>query len=45
MLSAQLVRLPNPDGTTRELRVGMNYPGVENRQFALNLTRWLGRAL
>ena len=39
MLSAQLVRYP--DG--REMRFGMNMPGNDNRQFALNVAHWLSR--
>jgi hypothetical protein len=39
MLSAQLVRYP--DG--QELRFGMNVPGNDNRQFALNVAHWLSR--
>jgi hypothetical protein len=39
MLSAQVVRYP--DG--RETRFGMNMPGNDNRQFALNVVHWLSR--
>lgn len=39
MLSAQLIR--SPDG--REMRFGMNMPGNDNRQFALNVVHWLSR--
>jgi hypothetical protein len=45
MLSAQVITLPNPDGTERVFRAGMNAPGNDNRQFALNVMRWLSRAL
>lgn len=40
-LSAQLIRFP--DG--REMRFGMNVPGYDNQQFALNVMRWLSRLL
>jgi hypothetical protein len=37
MLSAQLIKRPNqPD-----ILFGMNRPGIDNRQFALNLMHWL----
>jgi hypothetical protein len=29
----------------RQRPMGMNYPGIDNRQFALNIMRWLGRLL
>ena len=45
MLSAQIIALPNPDGTEREFKAGMNAPGNDNRQFALNLFHWLSGAL
>jgi hypothetical protein len=41
MMSAQLVRFP--DG--REIRFGMNVPGNDNRQFALNVMHWLSGLL
>jgi hypothetical protein len=41
MLTAQIVRQPSrPD-----VRFGMNVPGNDNRQFALNVMHWLSRAL
>lgn len=40
-LSAQLVRWP--DGT--EMRFGMNVPGNDNQQFALNVMHWLSGLL
>ncbi len=40
-LTAQLIRWP--DG--RELRFGMNVPGNDNKQFALNVVHWLSRLL
>jgi hypothetical protein len=40
MLTAQLIRRPSePD-----FRFGMNVPGNDNRQFALNVMHWLSRA-
>jgi hypothetical protein len=39
MLSAQLA---GPGG---RFKMGMNRPGIDNRQFALNTVRWLARAL
>lgn len=39
MLSAQLA---GPGG---RYRMGMNQPGNDNRQFAINVLRWLGRGL
>jgi hypothetical protein len=41
MLSAQMIRYS--DG--REMRFGMNVPGNDNRQFALNVAHWLSRLL
>ena len=41
MFAAQVV--PGPGGVNR--RVGMNAPGFQNRQFALNVLRWLGKGL
>ena len=38
MLSAQLAG-PN------QLKFGMNYPGIDNRQLALNIVHWLSRLL
>jgi hypothetical protein len=40
-LTAQLVRWP--DG--REMRFGMNVPGNDNKQFALNVMHWLSRLI
>lgn len=42
MLSAQVVRTPGGSG---EQRFGMNVEGLDNRQFALNVLRWLSGAL
>ena len=44
MLSAQIATIP-ANGTTRVIRMGMNVPGYDNRQFALNLLHWLSRLL
>lgn len=41
VFSAQLV--PGPGGVNR--KVGMNSPGFDNRQLALNVLRWLARGL
>jgi len=40
MLSAQVFRSPG-----REIRLGMEYPGCDNRQLALNIMHWLSGAL
>ncbi len=40
MLSAQVVRMPQS-----EFKMGMNVPGTDDRQFALNVERWLTGAL
>lgn len=45
MLSAQIITLPNADGTQRVIRAGMNAAGYDNRQFALNLLHWLSGLL
>jgi hypothetical protein len=44
MLSAQLVTEDGADGKTTH-PWGMNWPGVDNRQLALNIARWLTEAL
>jgi hypothetical protein len=44
MLSAQLLSEPGPDGATTH-PWGMNFPGLDNRQLALNVVRWLAGAL
>jgi hypothetical protein len=41
MLSAQVVQ---PQGG-KPRKIGMNRPGIDNQQFALNVVRWLGGAL
>jgi hypothetical protein len=40
-LSAQIIRYPNGN----EVKFGMNLPGNDNRQFALNVLHWLSRLL
>ena len=44
MLSAQLVTEEGADGKATH-PWGMNWPGIDNRQFALNIARWLTGAL
>jgi len=44
MLSAQLVTEDGADGKTTH-PWGMNWPGIDNRQLALNIARWLTGAL
>jgi hypothetical protein len=39
MLSAQVITGPN------EVRFGMNRPGIDNRQLALNIMHWLSGLL
>jgi hypothetical protein len=39
MLSAQIITSPN------EIKFGMNRPGIDNRQLALNIMHWLSGAL
>jgi hypothetical protein len=42
MLSAQILFSQRPDGTPAEpYRMGMNRPGIDNQQLALNIVRWL----
>jgi hypothetical protein len=43
MFSAQLVRITDPTGRREEIRMGMNVPGNDNRQFLLNIMHWLSR--
>jgi hypothetical protein len=45
MLSAQLMTEDGPDGKTTTHPWGMNWPGIDNRQLALNIARWLTGAL
>jgi hypothetical protein len=44
MFSAQVVTL-DAGGTPRTFRAGMNVPGTDDQQFALNVVRWLSGAL
>jgi hypothetical protein len=44
MFSAQVVTL-DAGGTPRTFRAGMNVPGNDDQQFALNVVRWLSGAL
>jgi hypothetical protein len=41
VLSAQVVKQPGKEPQ----RVGMTFPGSDNRQFALNIMHWLSRLL
>ena len=42
MFSAQIATLP---GNPQPIKAGMNVPGYDNRQFALNLLHWLSGLL
>jgi hypothetical protein len=44
MFSAQVVRYVE-GGQARESKMGMNVPGTDDRQFALNVVHWLSGAL
>jgi hypothetical protein len=44
MISAQLSP-PRPGADTIPRKMGMNYPGFHNKQFTLNVVRWLSRVL
>jgi hypothetical protein len=44
LLSAQILRFTEGD-RPRDTRFGMNVPGTDDRQFALNVVQWLSRAL
>jgi len=44
MFSAQVVRFQN-DGKQQEFRMGMNVPGSDDRQLALNVMHWLSGLL
>ncbi|HEY6620485.1 MAG TPA: DUF4350 domain-containing protein [Steroidobacteraceae bacterium] len=43
MFTAQILRLAQ-NGRTQEMRFGMNVPGNDDKQFALNVLHWLSRA-
>jgi hypothetical protein len=46
MLSAQILRGPPARAMGKEeVLMGMNRPGIDNRQFALNVMHWLSRLL
>ena len=46
MLSAQLFTGPAAQLVGKdEIRIGMNYPGIDNRQLALNIMHWLSGLL
>ena len=44
MLSAQIARWEQ-NGKVLEFSMGMNMPGTDDKQFALNVVRWLTRLL
>lgn len=44
LLSAQVIRIEQ-GGQPQELKMGMNVPGNDDRQFALNLFHWLSGLL
>jgi hypothetical protein len=44
LLSAQVLRFTEGD-KQRDTKIGMNVPGYDDRQFALNLLHWLSRLL
>ena len=41
LFSAQVVTLKEPDGRQTTFKAGMNVPGNDDRQFALNVMHWL----
>jgi hypothetical protein len=43
MFSAQVARFTDPSGRRNEIKMGMNVPGNDNRQFLLNIMHWLTR--
>jgi hypothetical protein len=44
MMSAQIAG-GNPEARQSQLLMGMNHPGTDDKQFALNVMRWLAGAL
>lgn len=44
LFSAQLLRFTE-GGQQRDTKIGMNVPGTDDRQFALNVVHWLSRIL
>jgi hypothetical protein len=45
LFSAQVVTLKEPDGRQTTFRAGMNVPGNDDRQLALNVVHWLSGLL
>jgi hypothetical protein len=45
MFSAQVVRFNDEDGKPQEFQMGMNIPGNDDKQLALNLMHWLSGLL
>jgi hypothetical protein len=45
LFSAQVVTLKEPDGRQTTFKAGMNVPGNDDRQFALNVVHWLSGLL
>jgi hypothetical protein len=43
MFSAQVFRYTDDHGQTTEMKMGINVPGNDNRQFLLNVMHWLTR--
>jgi hypothetical protein len=44
MFSAQVTPFTDPNGRVNEMRMGMNVAGNDNRQFLLNVMKWLTRS-
>ena len=44
MFSAQLIRFP-PGSQQQDIRFGMQAPGTDDRQFALNVMHWLSKVI
>ena len=44
LFSAQVITLPDGD-RQKVMKVGMNVPGYDDRQFALNVLHWLSGLL
>ena len=44
MFSAQVARFTEPNGRVNETKMGMNVAGNDNRQFLVNIMKWLTRA-
>jgi hypothetical protein len=45
MLTAQIATIPGDNGQPRSFPFGMNVPGTDDKQFALNVLHWLSRTL